>query len=134
LYGYIERIGRCQAIVNASFDITIDVEGVGMPLGDRIKELRIRKNKSLQEVADAIGASKAHIWELESNRSKNPSLDLLKKLAGYFNTTVAFLIDEQAAQGQAEMFFRRNSDKLGSLEEEQFKVLEDLLNVIAKKK
>jgi transcriptional regulator with XRE-family HTH domain len=105
-----------------------------MPLGDRIKELRIRKNKSLQDVADAIGASKAHIWELESNRSKNPSLDLLKKLAGYFDTTVAFLIDEQAAQGQAEMFFRRNSDKLGSLEEEQFKVLEDLLNVIAKKK
>jgi transcriptional regulator with XRE-family HTH domain len=104
-----------------------------MPLGDRIKELRIRKNKSLQEVADAIGASKAHIWELESNRSKNPSLDLLKKLAGYFDTTVAFLIDEQATQGQAEMFFRRNSDKLGSLEEEQFKVLEDLLNVIAKK-
>ena len=105
-----------------------------MPLGDRIKELRIRKDKSLQEVADAIGASKAHIWELESNRSKNPSLDLLKKLAGYFDTSVAFLIDEHAAQGQAEMFFRRNSDKLGSLEEEQFKVLEDLLNVIAKKK
>lgn len=105
-----------------------------MPLGDRIKELRIRKNKSLQEVADAIGASKAHIWELESNRSKNPSLDLLKKLARYFDTTVAFLIDEQATQSQAEIFFRRNSDKLGTLEEEQFKVLEDLLNVIAKKK
>ncbi len=105
-----------------------------MPLGDRIKELRVRKNKSLQEVADAIGASKAHIWELESNRSKNPSLDLLKKLAWYFDTTVAFLIDEQGTQSQAEMFFRRNSDKLGTLEEEQFKVLEDLLNVIAKKK
>jgi transcriptional regulator with XRE-family HTH domain len=104
-----------------------------MPLGDRIKELRVRKNKSLQEVADAIGASKAHIWELESNRSKNPSLDLLKKLAAYFETSVAFLIDEQADQGQAEMFFRRNSDKLSSLEDEQFKVLEELLNVIAKK-
>jgi hypothetical protein len=47
---------------------------------------------------------------------------------------VAFLIDEQGTQSQAEMFFRRNSDKLGTLEEEQFKVLEDLLNVIAKKK
>jgi transcriptional regulator with XRE-family HTH domain len=105
-----------------------------MPLGDRIKELRVRKNKSLQEVADAIGASKAHIWELESNRSKNPSLDLLKKLAGYFDTSVAFLIDdEQADQGQAEMFFRRNSDKLSSLQEDEFKVLEELLNVIAKK-
>lgn len=105
-----------------------------MLLGDRIKELRIKKRNSLQEVADAIGASKAHIWELESNRSTNPSLDLLKKLATYFDTSVAYLIDETPVAGQAEMFFRKNLDKLDTLEEGQFQVLEDLLNMIAKKK
>jgi len=33
------------------------------------------------EVADAVRASKAHIWEIEQGRSKNPSMDLLSGLA-----------------------------------------------------
>ena len=39
-----------------------------MPLGEKIKILRTRKKLSLQEVADAVGASKAHIWELETGK------------------------------------------------------------------
>jgi transcriptional regulator with XRE-family HTH domain len=106
-----------------------------MPVGDRIKELRLRKRQSLQQVADAIGASKAHIWELESNRSKNPSLDLLQKIAGHFDTSVAFLIDEPSlSDSQAEQFFRRNSNKLNTLEEKDFAVLDQLLDMISSKK
>ena len=41
-----------------------------MPLGDKIKELRMKSGESLQDVASAIGASKAHVWEMESGRSK----------------------------------------------------------------
>jgi len=65
-----------------------------MSLATTLKELRIRKNKSLQEVADAIGASKAHIWDLETARAKNPSVDLLVKLANYFEVGVADLVEE----------------------------------------
>ena len=36
-----------------------------MSLGARLRELRIKKNRSLQNVADAVKASKAHIWEIE---------------------------------------------------------------------
>jgi len=36
-----------------------------MGLGARIAELRLKKGFSLQEVADAVGVSKAHIWDLE---------------------------------------------------------------------
>ncbi|WP_298128096.1 helix-turn-helix transcriptional regulator [Brevundimonas sp.] len=105
-----------------------------MAIGDRIKELRVRKGESLQQVADAIGASKAHIWELESNRSKNPSLDLMQKLAGHFRTTVAYLIDEpQGDLNRAEQFFRRNSDKFASLEEDEIAIFENLLDKLAKK-
>ena len=39
-----------------------------MALAARIKELRIKTRKSLQEVADEVGASKAHIWDLETAR------------------------------------------------------------------
>lgn len=94
----------------------------------------MRKGESLQQVADAIGASKAHIWELESNRSKNPSLDLLQKLAGHFRTTVAYLIEEPEADlTRAQQFFRRNSDKIASLEEDEITIFENLLDKLAKK-
>lgn len=102
-----------------------------MALGDRLKELRLKKRQSLQEVADAIGASKAHIWELESNRSKNPSLDLLQKLAVHFETTVAFLIEEPASDAtRASQFFRKNSEKLAQLSEEDFDFIEKMIDRI----
>ena len=65
-----------------------------MALGDKIKEYRTKKRLSLQEVAEAIGASKAHIWELETGRARNPSIDLVTKLAGCFDVGVADLIGE----------------------------------------
>ncbi len=68
-----------------------------MGIGARLKELRLRKRESLQQVADAVGASKPHIWELEVEKSKNPSLDLLTKLARHFGVPVSFLLDESPA-------------------------------------
>lgn len=106
-----------------------------MAIGDRLKLLRVKKGQSLQQVADAIGASKAHIWELESNRSKNPSLELLQKLAGHFGTTVAYLISEEEGElSKADQFFRKNSQKLATLEDEDFDVFEQLLDMVSKKK
>jgi len=63
-------------------------------LGAKLRELRTRKGDSLQQVADAVGASKAHIWELEMGKSKNPSVELLTELAKHFNVLVADLIGE----------------------------------------
>ncbi len=68
-----------------------------MSLGARLKELRIKKNQSLQQVADAVGASKAHIWDIERGASKNPTMDLLNKLADHFETSVSYLVGEQPA-------------------------------------
>lgn len=65
-----------------------------MSLAAKLKDLRIRKNKSLQEVARIVGASKAHIWDLETGRAKNPSIELLTKLAKCFDVSVAELIGE----------------------------------------
>ncbi len=65
-----------------------------MGLGARLKQLRIRDRRSLQQVADAVGASKAHIWELETGKSWNPSIELLSALADHFKVTVAFLVGE----------------------------------------
>lgn len=63
-------------------------------LAQRLKELRLKKKESLQEVADAISASKAHVWELETGKSRNPSAELLTKLANHFHVSVAQLLGE----------------------------------------
>ncbi len=68
-----------------------------MPLADRIKHFRMRKRLSLQDVATATGASRAHIWDLETARSRNPSIELLTKLADCFGVSVSDLIDENPA-------------------------------------
>jgi len=63
-------------------------------LAERLKQLRIRSGQSLQGVADAVKASKAHVWELETGKSRNPSVDLLTKLAEHFRVPVAYLVGE----------------------------------------
>jgi len=68
-----------------------------MGLGARLRELRVRKGETLQEVADAVKASKPHIWELEAEKSKNPSLSLLTSLAEHFGIPVSYLLDESAS-------------------------------------
>jgi transcriptional regulator with XRE-family HTH domain len=70
-------------------------EGCGMVLGAKIKALRLKKNKSLQDVADEVGASKNHIWDLETGKARNPSLELLTKIAKCLGVSVAELIGEK---------------------------------------
>lgn len=66
-----------------------------MSIGARLKALRLKKGKSLQEVADDAGVSKAHIWEIERGGSQNPSMELLKKLADFFEVSVSSLVGEE---------------------------------------
>lgn len=81
-----------------------------MSLGAKLAQLRLRKGKSLQEVADAVGVSKTHIWQLEKGASQNPSVDLLRKLAEYFSVPLTFLSGDEPEitmeDVEAQQFFR----------------------------
>jgi transcriptional regulator with XRE-family HTH domain len=103
-----------------------------MSLGARLKELRIKKNKSLQEVADAVGASKAHIWEIERGGSKNPSMDLLTRLADYFEVSVSFLVGESPDEQEAELVAMYRD--LKSLSPEDREKMRAIMNVFKDKK
>jgi transcriptional regulator with XRE-family HTH domain len=65
-----------------------------MSLATKLAELRGKKHESLQKVADAIGVSKALIWELEKGRIANPSMDVISKLASHFGVSIAGLMDD----------------------------------------
>lgn len=63
-------------------------------LANKLKKLRLKSGESLQQAADAVGISKPHFWELETGKSKNPSADLLQKLAEHFKISLATLAGE----------------------------------------
>lgn len=73
-----------------------------MALAAKLKALRVRKNKSLQDVATEVGASKAHIWDLETGRAANPTIELLTKISRCFDVSVAELIGETVSEGEEE--------------------------------
>jgi transcriptional regulator with XRE-family HTH domain len=77
-----------------------------MSLGTRLRQLRMGKKESLQALADAIGVSKPHLWELESGRSQNPSLELLQKIARHFGVSIASLVGEAETSSEALVFGR----------------------------
>lgn len=65
-----------------------------MSFGKRLHDLRIRHRLSLQDVATAVGMSKAHVWNLEKGLSENPSMEIVLKLADLFRVRVADLVGE----------------------------------------
>ena len=69
-----------------------------MSLGSKLYDLRTQKDESLQQVADNIGITKTHIWELEKGKSANPSAELLKKIAAYYRVTIDYLIDSNQSE------------------------------------
>jgi len=60
-------------------------------LNERLKNLRLAKGMTLQQVGDAFGISKASVSSWESGKS-NPDHKKLEKLAELFSTRVQFLI------------------------------------------
>lgn len=66
-------------------------------LGEMLEELRSIKDVSLQTVANAVGASKPHIHDLEKGNSTNPGLELMKALAKYYGVTVGYLAGEEGS-------------------------------------
>ncbi|MET3591741.1 transcriptional regulator with XRE-family HTH domain [Mesorhizobium shonense] len=99
-------------------------------LAVKLKQLRMRSGKSLQDVADAVGASKAHIWDLERGASKNPSLTLLKSLADYYKIGIADLVGENPSAEQEEpelVALYRNLRELSPADRETIQILMERL-------
>lgn len=70
--------------------------------GVRLRALRMKSKLSLQELADKIGASKAHLWDLEQGGTKNPSLSMLTELSRALGVPIKELIGETDTTADAE--------------------------------
>ncbi|MEQ9488726.1 MAG: helix-turn-helix domain-containing protein [Alphaproteobacteria bacterium] len=98
-----------------------------MGLGDRIHELRLGRGESLQQVADAVGVSKAHIWELEKGRTDNPSMGLVTRLADHFAVSIRYLVDEDVEAPDADEDLARMFRQARDLDAHDRRVLDDML-------
>lgn len=76
-----------------------------MSFASKLHELRRERRMSLQDVASAVGITKAHVFNLEKGNTANPSMELVIKLAELFRVRLADLMgDNPEAEDQpAEM-------------------------------
>lgn len=65
-----------------------------MNLSQKIKQLREKKGFSLGKLAETAGVSKAYLSQLENSLSKQPSAEILFKIASALGTTIADLLDK----------------------------------------
>jgi transcriptional regulator with XRE-family HTH domain len=102
-------------------------------LGARLRNLRLRKGQSLQQVAEAVGASKAHIWELETGKSRNPSIELLTRLADHYGVSVSILIGENPGTVDEDQLIRMFR-QLQTLEDGQRDIVDDMIQSMLKRR
>jgi len=55
--------------------------GASPTLGEVIKARRKAQSMSLDDVAQAAGCTKSHVWEMEQDRSRNPTVAMVYGLA-----------------------------------------------------
>lgn len=65
-------------------------------LGSKIKELREKKQYTLEKLADLTSSSKSYIWELENKNPPRPSADKVSKIAEQLGVTIEYLLDNEA--------------------------------------
>ena len=86
------------------------------------------------EVADAVGVSKAHIWELEKGRADNPSMSLVTRLADHFGVSVASLVGEDLLAGDADPAIARMFRQAGELEPEDLAFLDEMMQSLLRRR
>jgi XRE family transcriptional regulator, master regulator for biofilm formation len=60
----------------------------------RIKQLRLQRGYSINELSEKAGISKSYLSYIERGIQKNPSLHILSRLANSLGTTLEELLDD----------------------------------------
>jgi transcriptional regulator with XRE-family HTH domain len=105
-----------------------------MSLATRLSDLRLKAGQSLQQVADGVGVSKAHIWELEKAKTDNPSMALVTRLADHFGVSVSFLVDEDIDAPDADDDLQRMFRQAKQLTNAERGVIDDMMKSLIKRR
>lgn len=81
-------------------------------MGSRIKELRIKKGLTQEELADILGVNRVNISHYESGKISNIPSDKLDTLANTFNTTVDYLMGRSNFPGRIDEGVAHNDGEI----------------------
>lgn len=85
---------------------------MAVKFGERIKELRVARGLTLEQLAQATDSSKSYIWELENKNPPRPSAEKLSAIAEALGVTVDYLFgrdDQTLAEAEDKAFYRAYS-------------------------
>lgn len=105
-----------------------------MGLGARITKLRLARGESLQQVADAVGVSKAHIWDLEKGRADNPSMALVTRLADHFGVSLVSLVGEDIQAPDADPQLARMFRQAKELSPDDVALLDEMMQTLLRRR
>ena len=101
------------------------------PMGERIRELRLKKGLTLEALAERVGSSKSYMWEIENKDVARPSAEKLHLIANALDTTTEYLLATNAVTeaDAADLAFFRNYQKMDVKSKEKLrgmlKILDD---------
>lgn len=79
--------------------------------GEKLRKMRLSRNVTLEQLAEAVGSSKAYVWQLENKKNAKPSAELLLKISDFFSQSPDFFLDDQriepSEQQLDDAFFRK---------------------------
>ncbi len=109
-----------------------------MGVGNKIRHLRKLKGLSQDELSSAVSISKTNIARYETNRQQ-PSIDVVAKLADYFQVSTDFLICEDRPElttsGLRNATLRQQFEEVAAMDEYYQNLVIDLIDcVITKQK
>ena len=105
-----------------------------MTFARELTELRAKRKISLQNLANEIGVSKTHIWQLEKGVTEAPSLEIVKKLADFFNVSIQSLVGENPESENADPMAVAMFRKFGELDEYDKKAIAQMVETMIDRK
>lgn len=108
------------------------METTSKSTGKKIKELRIRGGLSLQKLGDKAAVSKTHIYELEHDKVKNPSLTVIQRIADAFNVSPFYFL-ENNNDTEFQVIFRDLQSNFLRMDAKSREIFMDIGNVLIAK-
>lgn len=68
---------------------------MGQALSERISFFRKQRGLSLRDLALKAGTTKGHVWDLEKDKSRNPTLGVLRGLSDALGVPIHVLVGEE---------------------------------------
>jgi len=86
-------------------------------IGERVKQLRKEKGLSLTMLAERAGVAKSYLSNLERNIQKNPSIQVLEKIAAVLKVPVEKILEDDHPV----------TNKIEQLDEEWYELVQEAM-------